>query len=92
MDSQGVAKMYPMLFAVFGGIDILFFDLVIRFVRGQGEFHAVIGGIGALGVVIELELQLIPSFLVKRTTTYVDKQKVEKGILTLYGSHYNSHK
>jgi FAD/FMN-containing dehydrogenase len=55
-------------------------------------FRAALGGIGAMGVVVEVRLKLVPAFLVKRVTTYVKRDQVEAGIDPLgFFSFFSSH-
>jgi FAD/FMN-containing dehydrogenase len=48
--------------------------------RGDPLFHAAIGGLGALGVIAEVELALVPAFNLRKTVRMVDRGWAEEHI------------
>eukprot|EP00026_Physarum_polycephalum_P007754 Phypoly_transcript_07820.p1 GENE.Phypoly_transcript_07820~~Phypoly_transcript_07820.p1 ORF type:complete len:487 (+),score=78.36 Phypoly_transcript_07820:101-1561(+) len=69
----------------------------IKIINGNGEaevftqnsdvFKSALGGIGAMGVVVEVTLQLVKKFLVRRTTNYVNRFEAEAALDTLLEKH-----
>lgn len=57
--------------------------------KDDEELFAVTGGIGALGVVIELEIQCVPKYRLEKKITIVDRQIVHDNIQQFLG--YNDH-
>lgn len=59
-----------------------------RVVRpGDDLFHAACGGIGAVGVVCEVELALVPAFRLVKTSTMVDRVESEANLAALIEEH-----
>lgn len=54
---------------------------------GEPLFHAAIGGLGCCGVVAEVELALVDSFRLAKSSTMVDRKDSEAGVEALLQAH-----
>lgn len=55
--------------------------------RGDPLFHAVLGGLGACGVVAEVELEVVDAFHLEKSTTMMDRAATEADIDALLAAN-----
>lgn len=87
-DLHGTGRDHGFLSEQILGLRVVLADGDARDV-GPGDplFHAVMGGLGAVGVVTEVELQLVESFNVDKRTSMVDRAATEQGLDALIAQH-----
>lgn len=54
---------------------------------GDDLFHAVCGGLGACGVVTEVELALVPAYRLRKTSAMVDRADAERDLAQALSGH-----